>query len=71
MENLVLTGKFDKFVLECEKSHTEFNVNDVQNRLFKGKRVKCTECNSSGIVYNDGGVYRLIDSDDNISLNVI
>lgn len=70
MNELIFEGKEDKFKLKCEENHSDFTVNEISTRIIKGKEIKCNVCDSRGFVYNDGGIYKLVDNDENINLEV-
>lgn len=71
MEKLIFQGRHDEFKLVCKEGHNNFKQSKLSGRMLKGSEVKCLECDSEGIVFDDGGIYKLIQSDENIELKIV
>ena len=71
MERLIFKGKNNDYEFVCEEGHHDFEVQKRRSRMIRGSEVRCIDCNSKAIVFDDGGVYKLMKADENISLEVI
>lgn len=71
MEKLIFQGRHNDFELVCEEDHHNFELEKLSGRMIKGSEVKCIDCGSGAIVFDDGGIYKLMDADENISLEIV
>lgn len=71
MGKIIFNGRHDKFKLVCKDGHNNFKQNKLSGRMLKGSKVQCLECESEGIVFDDGGIYKLMQADKNIELRVV
>lgn len=70
MATKTFTGKFDTFVVGCTKCEGGLKTKPINEPLMSGTEVECVECGGSGIVYEDGGIYKMVDSDPPIEIRV-
>lgn len=69
---LTFNGKTDTFVVQCtDHPDADLEANPTNSgSILTGKHVTCPECGASGLVYDDGGIYKLVDSDPSLSISV-
>lgn len=67
---LTFTGKADTFIVRCtDHPDTPLEKKPTTGNILSGNHVTCTECGASGLVYDDGGIYKLIDNDPRLSIS--
>lgn len=68
---LTFTGKTDTFVVRCtDHPEKQLEKKPTTGSILTGNHVTCTECGASGLVYDDGGIYKLVDSDPTLSISI-
>lgn len=68
--SLQFTGRFDQYEITCETCTGNLTVTP-SDTAFDGKRVSCSECGAEGIAENDGGIWKLYNSDSSLNISVV
>lgn len=59
--SITYSGKHDNFKVYCEQCEEEnLTTSIIEQSLLSGERVKCKNCKSEAIVYDDGGIYKIV-----------
>lgn len=68
--SITFSGRHDTFEVHCEQCRSELEQESVNDGMLSGKRVTCIECGADGLVYDDGGIWKMIDADSALEIAV-
>lgn len=64
------SGRHDNFEVYCQQCEEEnLTTSSIEQPLLSGEKVKCKNCKSEAIVYDDGGIYKIV-SEPNKKTNI-
>lgn len=70
-----LSGRFDEFKVSCEDCQAEIHPIEEDEQqfdsLFDGKHVGCSECGANAVATNDGGIWKLYETDTPLQIEII
>ena len=64
-----LSGRFDEFKVTCDNC-TETITAEDNDGLFGGKQLTCTGCGAEATASNDGGIWKLYETNTDLSITV-
>lgn len=64
------SGRHDTFEVECTNCNAGLDSSPESGSFFTGTRVTCESCGADGLVYDDGGIYKMIDDDECMEIRV-